>query len=140
MPDHIPEAGKMVPRRIHLRRTKGWRMPENTVSVARPTKWGNPFRELAVINWHLGDYYDDRNAIWREEAVALFRAWATEQHPPKYWICPGGPDHPYSVAPCALDFRELRGKNLACWCPLSQPCHADVLLELANAPLRCEGV
>jgi hypothetical protein len=27
---------------------------------------------------------------------------------------------------------ELRGKNLACWCPLNQPCHADVLLELAN--------
>lgn len=28
---------------------------------------------------------------------------------------------------------ELRGKDLACWCPLDQPCHADVLLELANA-------
>lgn len=28
---------------------------------------------------------------------------------------------------------ELRGKNLACWCPPDQPCHADVLLELANA-------
>ena len=27
---------------------------------------------------------------------------------------------------------ELRGKNLACFCPLDQPCHADVLLELAN--------
>jgi Domain of unknown function (DUF4326) len=29
--------------------------------------------------------------------------------------------------------KELRGKNLACWCPLDHPCHADVLLELANA-------
>jgi Domain of unknown function (DUF4326) len=28
---------------------------------------------------------------------------------------------------------ELRGKNLACWCRLDQPCHADVLLEIANA-------
>lgn len=27
---------------------------------------------------------------------------------------------------------ELRGKNLACWCKLNQPCHADVLLEIAN--------
>jgi hypothetical protein len=26
----------------------------------------------------------------------------------------------------------LRGKDLACWCPLNQPCHADVLLRLAN--------
>lgn len=28
--------------------------------------------------------------------------------------------------------RELRGKNLACWCPLDGPCHADVLLRIAN--------
>ncbi len=35
------------------------------------------------------------------------------------------------VAP-KLDLRELRGKDLACWCRLDQPCHADVLLELAN--------
>jgi hypothetical protein len=26
---------------------------------------------------------------------------------------------------------ELRGKNLACWCRLGAPCHADLLLELA---------
>ena len=32
----------------------------------------------------------------------------------------------------AEDFAELRGKDLCCWCPLSSPCHADVLLELAN--------
>jgi hypothetical protein len=29
--------------------------------------------------------------------------------------------------------RDLRGKQLACWCPLGQPCHADVLIEVANA-------
>jgi hypothetical protein len=32
------------------------------------------------------------------------------------------------------DPSELRGKNLACWCKPDQPCHADVLLELANDP------
>ncbi len=32
-----------------------------------------------------------------------------------------------------LDFTELRGKDLACWCKPDQPCHADVLLEIANA-------
>ena len=31
------------------------------------------------------------------------------------------------------DWNELRGKDLVCWCPLDQPCHADVLLEMANA-------
>lgn len=28
---------------------------------------------------------------------------------------------------------ELRGKDLCCWCSPSKACHADVLLELANA-------
>jgi hypothetical protein len=28
--------------------------------------------------------------------------------------------------------RVLRGKNLACWCKPGEPCHADVLLEIAN--------
>ena len=49
----------------------------------------------------------------RETAVALFRQWMT----PEY---------------IAEARRELRGKNLACWCPLSAACHADVLLEIAN--------
>ena len=35
--------------------------------------------------------------------------------------------------PLSLDTSELRGKDLACWCPLSAACHADTLLELANA-------
>ncbi|MDX0178660.1 DUF4326 domain-containing protein [Sinorhizobium meliloti] len=34
---------------------------------------------------------------------------------------------------------ELRGKNLACWCRPGAPCHADVLLQVANRPL-CDGV
>ncbi len=33
----------------------------------------------------------------------------------------------------ASDFAELRGRTLVCWCPLNEPCHADVLLEIANA-------
>jgi len=29
--------------------------------------------------------------------------------------------------------RDLAGRDLACWCPLGQPCHADVLLEITDA-------
>lgn len=29
--------------------------------------------------------------------------------------------------------RELKGKNLMCWCPLGEPCHADILLQIANS-------
>src|SRR5690606_40288783 len=50
-------GGEMKPQRIQRKRTKGWKMPENTVYVGRPTKWGNPFkedvwgREQALINY-----------------------------------------------------------------------------------------
>ncbi len=83
-------------------------MPANTVYVGRPTKWGNPYR-LEV--------FDGK----REAVVAAF--WRYLHHE--------------NGAELRNAVRELRGKNLACWCPLDQPCHADVLLELANTP---EGV
>jgi hypothetical protein len=31
------------------------------------------------------------------------------------------------VEPGFLD--PLRGRDLACWCPIGSPCHADVLLD-----------
>lgn len=91
-----------MPERVRLRRTKGWRMPENTVKVDRTTVWGNPF----PISYG-----------GRTGAVKAFRRYC----------------NPHSPL-AAMARRLLRGKDLACWCPLDQPCHADVLLELANAP------
>lgn len=106
-----------APKRIQLRRTKGWRMPENTVKVARPTEWGNPYR--------VGDTNDVTGLVILDtaEAVDLYQAhieMAAAVRPELYneWVL--------AVR------RELAGKNLACFCPLDQPCHADVLLELAN--------
>lgn len=100
------------PHRVQLKRNKGWRMPPNTVSVARPHKFGNPF----VINKEgpLG-----RTAIDNESAVGFFKAMLSDSEL-------------LSEAAYPMDFTELRGKNLACFCPLDKPCHADVLLELAN--------
>lgn len=102
------------PARVQLSRKKGWRLPENTVSVARPGKFGNPFTvgcdpsEFSVALPHY--------CAGVREAVACFRYYAES------WIAitRGG-----WIAP-------LRGKNLACWCKPGEPCHADVLLELAN--------
>jgi len=133
-PAHGWREIETMPARIQRSRAKGWRMPEGAVCVGRPTKWGNPFTKISVINWHLGDYMGDRLAIWREEAVELFRMWALGTQAPAYWA-----HHlpEYHVDPCQLNFADLRGKTLACWCRLDQPCHADVLLELANAPLTC---
>lgn len=89
------------PRRVQRKRTKGWRMPKNTVSVCRPGKWGNPY--VVGNDGVFGPLSPDA-------AVALY-----ERH-----VVPHLPVH------------ELRGKNLACFCPLDQPCHADVLLRWAN--------
>ena len=122
----------MTPHRIQLRRTKGWRKPDNTVVVARPTKWGNPFT-IGGYPSAVRDFNDEWIRV-SESARRRFSVNDFEQslrsalHPDEVWS-----------SPISIEFRiiaesleELRGKNLACWCPLDQPCHADVLLDLAN--------
>lgn len=105
------------PQRIQLRRTKGWRMPSNTVKVDRTTKWGNPF----VVGQAYDVEGDDTQIVVATpaEAVATFRDNLDD---PMHW----------HFLQMLNEIDELRGKNLACWCPLDQPCHADVLLEMAN--------
>jgi len=97
-----------TPVRIQRRRTKGWRMPPNTVSVCRPGKWGNPH----PVAWCPICGVDHT----QEEAVAEYRSD----------IITRGPG-----AICEIR-AALAGKNLACFCPLDKPCHADVLLQIAN--------
>lgn len=108
-----------MPERIQQRRTKGWRKPENTVSVARPGPWGNPWRvgDSALIEW---PYVAPADGVVQVREVPITAALAVEL----YRI---------AIAPSTDEVRaELAGKNLMCFCPLDQPCHADVLLELAN--------
>lgn len=100
----------MEPKRIQRKRTKGWRMPSNTVYVGRPTKWGNPNRVV------------DGNV---KLAVALYEM--------QFVVFQDNPGVRAIVKRNIEEAKtELRGKNLACWCPLNQPCHADVLLKIAN--------
>jgi hypothetical protein len=106
----------MTPVRVQLRRTKGWRMPANTVSVARPGKWGNPFR-VGDNAYHFSVALPNE-VISVEQAVACFRYYADT----------------WNALRAGKWAEPLRGKNLACWCKLGSPCHADVLIELANAP------
>lgn len=108
------------PMRVQLRRTKGWRMPPNTVSVARPGRWGNPF------------------VVGRDgDAAECVRQFEAELLPLRH----GGGlfEFMHAEAHVRAVKAELRGKNLACWCPLDRPCHADVLLEVANAPEAAGG-
>jgi hypothetical protein len=109
------------PKRVQRKRTKGWRMPANTVSVSRPGPWGNPFVVNPRCRPGSGGSYQI-NVPTVEDAVACFREMIALK--------------PELVTEAR---KQLRGKNLACFCALDQPCHADVLLEIANAPI-CEGV
>lgn len=102
------------PMRIQLSRKKGWKMPPNTVKVDRSTKWGNPYKE-GITPGNYASWF--RADVLREMASAQ----PTEDHP---WS-----RHLHAIG---QNLQALRGLNLACWCPLDQPCHADVLLELAN--------
>jgi hypothetical protein len=110
-----------VAERIQRKRTKGWRMPDNTVYVGRPSKWGNPFKvggQLHLIGKRAGQR---TNAA---DVVGLYRAHLLAQ-----------------PAAIAIIRAELAGKNLACWCPLvnekgkAYPCHADVMLKIAAGEL-----
>ncbi len=116
------------PRRVQQRRTAGWRKPDNTVSVARPSKWGNPVRVVPVRA--RGPFCLEREGVGfvaqhtdlasaRRSAVDRFRDLLAKQ--------------PALVRVTVREIRaELAGKNLMCFCPLDHPCHADVLLEIAN--------
>jgi len=107
-----------MPERVQLSRRKGWRIPPNTVKVDRTTRWGNPFTVGCNPSQFSADLPATCDSV--EEAIRLFREGYVGT-----WL---------SIIPSWLE--PLRGKNLACWCKLDQPCHADVLLELANPSLN----
>ena len=116
-----------MPKRIQRQRTKGWRMPENTIYVGRPSRWGNPFR---VGDPSIGGSYtlDDSLRLYR---IYMGSDWSAmtlaERIEARRWA----QFHDSVTTESARLL--LKGSDLACWCPLDQPCHADILLEIANA-------
>jgi hypothetical protein len=117
-----------TPVRVQLSRRKGWRMPENTVKVARPGPWGNPFRIASAIEVGYLSETDSREEQ-QQFVVACFRDWLSGDSRRTWWQ---GPESDERRASILAALPSLRGKNLACWCKPGTPCHADVLLELAN--------
>lgn len=101
-----------MPERVQRKRIRGWRMPPNTVYVGRPTRWGNPWKpgKDGTATHCVREY-----RLFTERPARIATGWHNEVQ------------------------IELGGRNLACWCALDKPCHADVLLELAN-PSRAVDV
>lgn len=115
-----------MPKRIQRKRTKGWRMPPNTVSICRPGKFGNPFTIFSAIEAGYGEKPEDVAQM----CVDVFRDWLEKgEDNPDYRFFPDSE----KLRRAILDnLEELRGKDLACFCKEGLVCHGDVLLELAN--------
>jgi hypothetical protein len=141
-----------MPERIQLRRTKGWRMPEGARVVTRSTIFGNPWatgtdeafwwpQDPRGPRW-ISTHRIPAGRLTAAEAVERFRFWmegyAIERE--------ARPDNLTREGHRALwdamaarratilgALPGLRGRDLACFCPLGCACHADVLLEIANA-------
>lgn len=118
----------MMPQRIQRKRTKGWRMPEGAIYVGRPSPWRNPFKVGEVYDRMLYSGRTMRGAVDqtvrdRAHAVELFQQWMDGERAHLKG---------YNPIPLPAIRRHLAGHDLVCWCPLDSPCHADVLLELAN--------
>jgi hypothetical protein len=102
------------PRRVQRKRSKGWKMPPNTVNVCRPGEWGNPF-SIGKPAGNVPNAFRGRIAHDANDAVKLYRSMLLE-----------------FGLPSGCDLSEIRGKNLACWCKIGSPCHADILINIAN--------
>jgi hypothetical protein len=105
-----------------MSRQRPWRADNpDAVIVSRPSKWGNPFR----IEDAMEAGYADTEAEGRVLVVDTFREWLVGDT----WAQPFRNAERLKML---ADLQELDGRDIACWCPLDQPCHGDVLLKLAN--------
>ena len=112
MVTEYPVNREMMPRRLRIEGDLYHpRVPDGAVTVARRlSPWGNPHRIGKPCKaCPDGDVHD------RDEALSLYRMYLDE--------------NPDIVAAAQ---RVLAGKDLACWCKRHEPCHADILLRLAN--------
>lgn len=115
--------------RIQRKRIKGFKLPPYTVCVNRGTKWGNPFKVLKnKLVWEIKTDIYALSEILFENTSASYG------------------DKQDAIKDCLLCYEQylklideyhtiklfLNGANLACFCPLDQPCHADILLKIAN--------
>src|ERR1700722_14127451 len=133
------EAGAVKPQRIQLSRAKGFRLQEASlalnglacVKVDRSTIFGN----LSACNYAPGGWCSRCSPKATYCCIDKFREYVTSgiegrdsRGATLNVILDAGAGYPRRTKLIAR-LPELRGKNVACWCALDRPCHADVLLE-----------
>ncbi len=122
---------EIEPKRIKLERTEGWRKPDGVIVVTRPGKWGNPFTIESAIEAGMIERHDDP-ADQRKFVTDVFADWLASGPNSDWWFADGHERFVWMTANLAT----LKGKDLACWCPLEGYCHADVLIDYANGLIR----
>lgn len=100
--------------RIQRRRVKGWKAPESTYHVTRPSKYGNLFKvgETTIVN---GECVAPETS---EQAVEAFK---------RYQL-------PYMDLQALYDYQYI-----ACWCPVGSPCHGDAIVEAIRAKFALQS-
>lgn len=122
-------------KRIQRRRTKGYRMPKSAMYVGRPTKWGNPFKDVGDMVYVYAGHRRKVLNPWvyfcmqteKINAAFLFRKMLMN-----YNSLDVEPAIKIKFKYMVDTLKDLDGKDLACFCKLSQECHADALIELSK--------
>ncbi len=112
-----------MPARFQRSRKAGYQLPKDVVYVGRPTIWGNPYPPGLfvfavppnILSAAAISAAAENNVLTVEGSVAVYAAYIKLNK--KYF-----------------PLEEIRGRDLSCWCACGEPCHADVLLTIANAP------
>jgi hypothetical protein len=118
-----------MPIRIQCMRKKGWKAPEGVIRCSRPSIYGNPYRLNRYGRYTaLALFRNTAQGIWDPKVIEGFSNdlvdSAYESH--CQWVRRMG------GKPVEHIQRELRGRDLSCWCKPTDPCHVDILLEIAN--------
>lgn len=109
-------AYKAHPLRIQLSRRRGYKKPPCAIVVARPSKWGNPFKVATKKQVKHAGKFSYTLPVTVEQVLIQYRRWLEKS--------------PQGQAIVEAARKELRGKALGCWCKINEPCHADILLDL----------
>lgn len=120
----------MMPKRIQRKRAKGSRLPAKTLCVTRPSLLCNPYSVAEFGELALPLFRNTARGVWNP---SLVEGWTLVEVRKAYqshvnWLKRFMGRHPLDVIRTTLPNYDF----IACWCPLDQPCHADILLELAN--------
>jgi uncharacterized protein DUF4326 len=112
---------------IRIQRISGRRKPAHAAYVGRPTRFGNPYRLVRQDTGWAVQFGDHGGSVGTFHNAAEARRYAAEAF--RVWI-----NLPEQADTRRLFRALLHGRDLTCWCPLDEPCHADVLIELARQP------